>query len=72
MVRVFPREVDALLLGGLHRLIGPDYKKHNTIRARYQLQGGGVKIGNLNVDGAPFDGIIALHINPACQGGYTL
>ena len=72
MVRIFPRQIDALLLGGLHRLIGPNYKSHRNIQARYQLQNGLVKIENLNVDGAPIDGAITLHIKPACQGGYAL
>jgi hypothetical protein len=36
-VRLFPRGVDAVVLGGLGQIIGPGYLKYKTIRARYQL-----------------------------------
>lgn len=59
-VRIFPREVDALLLGGLRSLIGPDYRSLRSIRAEYLLEGERVLIGKLIVDDRDLAGRIDL------------
>jgi hypothetical protein len=59
-VRMFPRRVDALLLGGLKNLIGDGYGDRRTIRARYRLAGGAVIIEGVNVNGRPVPGRIDL------------
>ena len=64
-VRLFPRRVDALLLGGLNALIGPDYPRLQTIHARYRLKGQRVLIESVTGDGRPYAGTIDL--TPAAQ-----
>ncbi len=59
-IRVFPRRVDALLLGGLHRLIGPGYRQSQSIRARYTQADRHVFIDDITVDGTAVAGRIAL------------
>ncbi|MDD9877784.1 MAG: hypothetical protein OXR84_10125 [Magnetovibrio sp.] len=59
-VRVFPRRADALLLGGLSHLVGPDYLKADRIRAAYRLADNRVRIDAIRVDGRPIDGAIDL------------
>jgi len=50
-VRVFPRAVDAALLGGLERLIGARYRKARTITGAYELQRDGLLLTRIVVDG---------------------
>jgi len=59
-VRLFPRETDALLLGGLQSLIGSSYTDNQTIRARYQISGRRVQVGNIFTDGQAIDGTVDL------------
>ncbi len=59
-VRLFPRRVDAVLLGGLRRLIGEAYGSARSIRASYRFASGRVSIGNIRVDGRPVRGRIEL------------
>ncbi len=59
-VRIFPRGVDALLLGGLRQLVGRDYPSLGSIRAAYQFEGRKLQIGKLIVDGRPLAGRIDL------------
>ena len=61
-VRLFPRRVDAVLLGGLHELLGGDYARANTIRATYQLNGGNVIVDAVIVDGRRVPGRIDLSL----------
>lgn len=70
-VRIFPRHVDALLLGGLQAVIGADYAKHQTIRARYALRGGRVFVESLQADGRRVAGRIDLSpaARRACRSG---
>ncbi|MEM7224231.1 MAG: hypothetical protein AAF495_14710 [Pseudomonadota bacterium] len=65
-VRLFPRQVDALLLGGLHALIGADYGRLAVIHGRYRLDGGKVLIDQVTGDGRSFPGRIDL--SPAARG----
>ena len=62
VVRLFPRRVDAILLGGLHELIGRDYARAKTIRATYQLNGGNVIVDAVIVDGRRVPGRIDLSL----------
>ena len=62
VVRLFPRRVDAILLGGLHALIGGDYARAKTIRATYQLNGGSVIVDAVIVDGRRVPGGIDLSL----------
>ncbi|MDX1483435.1 MAG: hypothetical protein R3229_03040 [Alphaproteobacteria bacterium] len=58
VVRVFPRTVDAVILGGLHQVIGTNYKGARTITARYQRRHGRLLLGAIRVDGKPLDGAV--------------
>ena len=73
VVRLFPRQVDALLLGGLHALIGADYGRLAVIRGRYRLDGAKVLIDRVAGDGRLYPGQIDL--SPAatrgCRNGLT-
>jgi len=57
-VRIFPRNADAVLLGGLHQLIGNRYLKAGRIRAAYRLSHGRVGVTDIDVDGVPVPGSI--------------
>ncbi|MCH8997092.1 MAG: hypothetical protein IID48_02340 [Proteobacteria bacterium] len=59
-VRVFPRRVDALLLGGLNRIVGPGYAERRTIRARYRLDGARLLVERVEADGHALPGRIDL------------
>ncbi|MEG3619706.1 hypothetical protein V5T82_14670 [Magnetovibrio sp. PR-2] len=59
-VRIFPRQVDAALLGGLRKYIGTHYSTAKSIRARYRLNGTVVVVENLSVDGKAVAGRIGL------------
>ncbi len=59
-VRVFPRRVDALLLGGLNRIVGPGYADRRTIRARYRLDGTRLLVERVEADGYALPGRIDL------------
>ncbi len=71
LVRVFPRRVDALLLGGLSRLIGPGYRGARTIRARYRQMAGGLSVEDVSVDGRAVSGRIELTraMKASCRRG---
>ena len=58
-VRLFPRQVDAVLLGGLHEILGSRYRTARTIRASYRLDGGKLFVEDVRVDGTPVAGRIA-------------
>mgnify|MGYP000731253117 CR=1 FL=1 len=59
-VRLFPRNVDAALLGGLNAAVGPDYMSLRNIRAHYGLRRGAVVIDRIEADGRPVAGAIRL------------
>lgn len=67
VVRLFPRTIDAQLLGGLAKLIGPGYRGAMKIRARYQLHGGSVLISNITVDGHALSGEMRLFGRRGCN-----
>ncbi len=59
-VRLFPRNVDALLLSGLGRIIGTAYQQAKQIRATYRLSGQRTFVDHIRVDGHSFPGTIDL------------
>ena len=59
-IRIFPRRVDAQLLGGLRRLVGDSYGGARNIRANYHLFAGGVVVTGIRADGRHIAGGVAL------------
>ena len=59
-VRVFPRAADAVLLGGLDRLLGEGYRTSSAITASYRLRRGRVTVGGIRIDGRGVAGEIDL------------
>jgi hypothetical protein len=70
-VHVFPRRVDALLLGGLQALIGPRYKSSTSIRAHYDLNRNALIVRNLSVDGRAISGGVDLSAAEHCRDRST-
>jgi hypothetical protein len=68
-VRLFPRETDALLLAGLHQLIGPSYRANRAVQARYTISGRRIQIVDIRSDGTPVQGTVDLSaaINRNCR-----
>lgn len=58
-VRIFPRKVDSVLLGGIHALLGEGYAKARSIRATYRHTGSGLFIEDIRADGVRVPGRIA-------------
>lgn len=67
-VRIFPRRVDASLLGGLKMITGQGYDKANNIQAQYRLKGGALLITDVRVDGRKMEGQVALPALRSCRG----
>ena len=65
-VRVFPRKVDARLLGGLRRLIGESYATVQAIRARYRASGRRLVVEQIVADGRAVPG--RLELPPVVRG----
>lgn len=65
-VRIFPRAVDARLLGGLGQLLGKSYRSVGRIRATYRITPSGVSIGSITADGKSVAGEIILR--PVTRG----
>ena len=59
-VRIFPRRVDALLLGGLRHLVGGGYEHATSIPATYRVDGGRVLVEAIESDGRPVQGYVDL------------
>jgi hypothetical protein len=59
-VRIFPRAVDARLLGGLGQLLGKSYRSMGRIRATYRMTPAGVSVGDITADGKAVAGEIIL------------
>lgn len=59
-VRVFPRTVDAVLLGGLEQLVGNQYGSAERIQAYYSLTPSGLTLQNIRVDGRSINGAVEL------------
>jgi hypothetical protein len=59
-VHIFPRSVDARLLGGLGQLLGKSYRSMGHIRASYRMTPSGVSVGEITADGHAVAGEIIL------------
>lgn len=66
-VRLFPRAVDATMLGGLGEIVGAGYLRHKTIRARYQLSGDRIAVVDVRADGERRPGGIVLPRSRRCR-----
>ena len=66
-MRIFPRQVDAELLGGLEHILAGGYGQVKEIRARYYLRGDAILVGNIQADGRPLAGSIPL--SSRCRRG---
>lgn len=66
VVRLFPRAVDAGLLGGIHALGGLDYGASRSVTAGYAIEAGRVVIRDIRIDGRLVEGGFAL---PRAGGG---
>jgi len=58
--RIFPRRVDAYLIGGLRQLVGDGYLKTKSVRATYRLKNGRPVVDSIVADGRRIDGGIDL------------
>jgi hypothetical protein len=64
LVRIFPRQVDAALLGGLKLVTGSAYAGAGSIQATYKINvGGGVAVTGIQIDGRVAGGSIDLRIS---------
>lgn len=59
-IRIFPRAVDALLIGGLAHLLGNGYRATKSIEARYVQTRNAILIDDILADGLPVAGRIDL------------
>ena len=53
-VRIFPRQVDASLLQGLHSILGSDFSKAKQIKASYRLNEKDVEIFDISTEKKTF------------------
>jgi len=60
VVRVFPRQVDAALLGGFNALLGGNYHSYQKIHGSYVINNDGVSIHKITADGDAVPGLISL------------
>lgn len=67
MVRIFPRRLDALFLGGLSNLIGDDFMKATITGSYFLDRNQQLKITNLIVNGLPINQDINLSFARQCQ-----
>jgi hypothetical protein len=65
-VRLFPRNVDAVLLGGLRGIVGERYGDASRISARYARSGRAVVVRDVRVDGAALAGRVELTPPRSC------
>jgi hypothetical protein len=68
-VRLFPRIVDAALLGGLNKVVGTAYGTARNIQARYQQDRHGLYISRIRVDGHAIVGKILLSKRRCANSG---
>jgi len=67
VVRIFPRRVDASLLGGLKAVVGEGYMNASSIQARYEMKNGEIVVGDIRLNGRPINGLIALAPYKRCS-----
>ncbi|MGE3335322.1 MAG: hypothetical protein AB7I36_16880 [Rhodospirillaceae bacterium] len=67
--RIFPRRVDAYLIGGLRGLVGDAYLKTKSIRATYRMRNGAPIVDSIIADGRRIDGSVDLSdVANSCSG----
>jgi hypothetical protein len=67
--RIFPRRVDAYLIGGLRSLVGDTYLKTRSIRATYRMRNGAPIVDSIIADGRRIDGSVDLSdVANRCSG----
>jgi hypothetical protein len=71
VVRLLSRQFDARLLGGLHHLVGPGYRRAKSVTARYAVAGRVVLISGIVVDGIAHAGRIEIGPGGSCFGART-
>ena len=59
-VRLFPRRVDAMLLGGLHHLLGQEAMEGHHISGTYSLSQNRLLVTDLRLDGVQVEGSVDL------------
>lgn len=65
--RLFPRRVDAYLIGGLRQAVGENYLSLKSIRATYRLEGNHVVVDGIVADGREMDGVIDFSAVADCR-----
>jgi len=70
LVRVFPRNVDAALLGGLNQVVGGAYNEARSITARYRRRQGRLVLEAIRVNGRALAG--AVDVGAAARRGCVL
>jgi len=66
-IRIFPRNADALLLGGMRQIVGGgNYENIGTIHAVYRLNGNAVIVDSIIADGRAMPGNIPLSAASEC------
>ena len=65
-VRIFPRWLDAELLGHIRTVIGDGYMQTSNVTARYQISSGTILVRDIRADGKSMLGNITLPIKGNC------
>ena len=65
-VRIFPRWLDAELLGRIRTVIGDGYMQTSNVTARYQISSGTILVRDIRADGKSMPGNITLPIKGHC------
>ena len=67
IVRIFPRRVDAVLLGGLQQILGDGYRRARNIHGTYRQIGDKLFVEEIVADGVPVAGRIAFASRRRCS-----
>ncbi|MDX1737631.1 MAG: hypothetical protein R3261_05310 [Alphaproteobacteria bacterium] len=67
LVRLFPRAADAILLGGLQKLLGNRYLNSSEITGRYILDQQGLRLTQITSDGKTIEGEIKFNPISRCS-----
>lgn len=66
-VRLFPRNVDAVLLAGLKQRLDTQYDSNTVIQAAYRLNVNNVTVSRLHINGVEKPGMIPLPSPRRCS-----
>ena len=66
-VRLFPREFDGALLGGLSQFTNTDEAPLRSISARYEMGGDRLWMADIRINGRPVVGIVDLSPYSSCK-----